>query len=359
MARIEGKRRVPVKFTITRHDGIDIITPAQKFAPGQVFEVTVRESARASESRQHSRDPSSLPPAELTTRVTIAAAPLRLTQASLRAGPQAHEGVNVAAPASCSESFAAVKVPVRVVLPPELEPLRDYLLYRTRFDGRTWDRRPNLCKSFDPGRTWTGETGTDMVFAVCGPRDEDAVRRMERYGERPDFPEPGRHSVEVVVSTPDGSQTITTPAISVDLSCAPPEVSPAQPTAPPEAPAPSGPIAPADPPNHWSSAARSVNRASRGCWARRGGSGAAGRDELGAPGAPHRHEAEHQDPEDAAAQEGIDGRHLGPRALDRLRVDLHRRHRPLVFRTIGLDDVPLPVVLHLGEGRLRLHELVA
>lgn len=248
VARIEGKRRVPVKFTITRHDGIDIITPAQKFAPGQVFEVTVRESARASESRQHSRDPSSLPPAELTTRVTIAAAPLRLTQASLRAGPQAHEGVNVAAPASCSESFAAVKVPVRVVLPPELEPLRDYLLYRTRFDGRTWDRRPNLCKSFDPGRTWTGETGTDMVFAVCGPRDEDAVRRMERYGERPDFPEPGRHSVEVVVSTPDGSQTITTPAISVDLSCAPPEVSPAQPTAPPEAPAPSGPIAPADPP---------------------------------------------------------------------------------------------------------------
>lgn len=252
VARIEGTRRVPVNSTITRHNGLEFITPAQKFAPGQVYEVTVRESARAGESRQYYTDKSSLPPAEVTTRVTIGAAPLRLTQASLRAGPQTHEDVKVAAAASCWEDFAAAKLPIRVELPPEVEPLRDYLLYMTRFDGHTWDRSPSLCSWLDPGRTWTGETGTDMVFAVCGPRDEAAVRRTERWGRRSDFPEPGRHSVDVVVYTPDGSQSITTPALTVDLSCAPP---PAQPTAPLEAPAASGPLAPA----------QSPTREERGC----------------------------------------------------------------------------------------------
>ncbi|MCY0987820.1 hypothetical protein OV203_11845 [Nannocystis sp. ILAH1] len=245
VTRIAGTRRVPVKFTITGDGGPEFITPAQKFAPGQVYEVTIRESARAGEARQYYTDKSSLPPAEVTTRVTIGAAPLRLTQASLRAGPQTHEDAKVAAAGSCWEDFAAAKVPIRVELPPEVEPLRDYLLYVTRFDGHTWRRSSSLCSWLDPGRTWTGEAGTDMVFAVCGPRDADAVRRTERYGPRSDFPEPGRHSVEMIVVTPDGSQSIKTPAITIDLSCAPP---PAQPTAPLEAPAASGPLAPLEQP---------------------------------------------------------------------------------------------------------------
>lgn len=244
VVRVEGKRRVPVKYTVTDSAGVDIIKPANKFKPGQVYEVTVRESAGASESRQYVENLRSLPPAEVTTRVTIAAAPLRLTQASLHTGPQTEGGVTVAAPGSCWEGFGAAKVPLRVELPPELEPMRDYLGYMTRIDGRTWDMRSNLCASIDPGRSWTGEPGTDMVFAVCDV-SEEAIARVQRLGGQFEYPKPGRHSLEMVVFTLDQTQRITTPAITVEFTCAPPEVAPAPPVE--EAPAPVEPSAPPEP----------------------------------------------------------------------------------------------------------------
>lgn len=239
LVRIDGKRRVPVKFTIVKQSEIEFIVPAQRLESGQIFEVTVRESDRATDSRQHWRDKSELPPIDFTTRVTIGAEPLRLTGVSLRVGEPTNGTAKVAASGSCWEEFAAVEKPLRVELPPELEPMRDYLLYTTSVDGLTWDHAPSLCASIDPGRTWAGEAGTDKLFAVCGPRDKHAVDDTQLLGRQRQFPQPGPHRVEVRVATPDYAQVLTTAAITVEFSCPAKEAAPAQPAAstPPPRPA--------------------------------------------------------------------------------------------------------------------------
>ncbi|MBZ5713927.1 hypothetical protein [Nannocystis pusilla] len=136
---------------------------------------------------------------------------------------------------SCQEEFGAARVPLRVELPPEVEPLRDYLVYGTRIDGHTWDARSSLCEEIDPGRSWAGEAGTDLVFAVC-----DRSELRERY------PLPGPHRVEMLVGTVDQSQLITTPALVVEFTCAPPGAPLPQPVE--EPPASVEPPKPPEPP---------------------------------------------------------------------------------------------------------------
>lgn len=246
--RVEGERRVPVKHTIRGTGGIQIIAPARSFKAGQVYEVTIREGAGARESRLYIKS-ANLPPAEATTRVTIASAPLRLTGAVLRAEPQKHAAVSVQAPGTCSEGFGAARVPVRVELPPEVEPLRDYLVYWTRVDGQAWVPRASMCDEIDPGRSWAGEAGADLVFAACD-RSEEARQASERLGGAHEYPKPGTHTIEMVVATVDRTQEITTPALAVEFTCPAPEVAPAEPAAgaPTPSAAPAEPRAPDEPP---------------------------------------------------------------------------------------------------------------
>ncbi|MCY1065450.1 hypothetical protein OV090_11790 [Nannocystis sp. RBIL2] len=217
VVRVEGKRRVPMKHRIAAgEDGIEWIVLARKFSPGQVYEVTVREGKLADESRKgRSATQAEVPPAEATTTVTIAAAPLKLVRASLQAGASAEQPLTIAAPGICAETVTAAAVPLRVELPPGVEPLRDHLVFATRIDGQPWTPRHNLCTVIDPGRTWSGQTGTDLLFTVCEPSPPPEHRAAVPLGGLT----PGLHRVEIEVATPDRRQVVTTPTVDVMLSC--------------------------------------------------------------------------------------------------------------------------------------------
>ncbi len=77
-----------------------------------------------------------MPAGRGTTTVTIAAAPLKLVRASLRAGASAEQALTIAAPGICAETVTAAALPLRVELPPGVEPLRDHLVFATRIDGQ-------------------------------------------------------------------------------------------------------------------------------------------------------------------------------------------------------------------------------
>ncbi|PCC71548.1 hypothetical protein SAMN02745121_01093 [Nannocystis exedens] len=250
VVRVEGRRKVPVKHTIAEEQGIDLIVPAENFKPGQVYEVTVREGPLASDMRRARKDKDALPPAEATTTVTIAAAPLELTQATLRAGAPTEQSLSIAAPAICIEGITAAAVPLRVELPPEVEPLRGSLLFTTRVDGRPWAPRHSLCEPVEPGRAWTDEPGTDLVFTVC-QRSPAAEQIARGQGATPPGLTPGLHRVEIEVATPDRRAVVTTPAIDVSLACptAPTEVTPAAGSSTePSASEPPAPASPREPP---------------------------------------------------------------------------------------------------------------
>ncbi|WP_143141127.1 hypothetical protein [Nannocystis exedens] len=228
VVRVDGKKKVPVKYTIVEKGPLEVIVPAAKFKPGQVYEVTVREGPQAAETRKN-LDPgaTNVPPPETTTTVTIAAGPLTLPQATLTASAPAQEKISVAHPASCSAEIEAATAALKVELPAEAEPLREYLVYETRVDGAVWNASSGLCNHVDPGRTWTGEAGTDKLFVAC---------------EQPDALKPGRHKVEVEVASPDRAKVITTPAVELELACAAAPPPAAEPSTP--APAPSEPQEP-------------------------------------------------------------------------------------------------------------------
>ena len=219
VVRVDGKKKVPVKHTIEAKGPLEIIVPAAKFKPGQVYEVTVRESEAAAKQRKgfEGSPPPDLPPAEVTTTVTIGAEPLKLAQATLQAGAPEQKGVMVAHPASCEGEIRAAAVALKVELPPEAEPLREYLVYETRVDGTPWTPLKNLCTRVDPGRTWAGAAGEDVVFATC--------EQGEAAGEQP---KPGKHKIEVEVASPDRAVVITTPAVELEFACAAPEPPPSE-----------------------------------------------------------------------------------------------------------------------------------
>ncbi|MDC0718760.1 hypothetical protein [Nannocystis bainbridge] len=220
VVRVDGKKKVPVKHTIVEKGPVEVIVPAAKFKPGQVFEVTVREGPLAAETRK-SLDPAAadVPKPETTTTVTIAAGPLALPQATVTAGAPAQEKIQVAHPASCSAEVAAATATLKVELPAEAEAMREYLVYETRVDGAVWNASAGLCNHVDPGRTWTGEVGTDKLFVVC---------------EQPEALKPGKHKVEVEVASPDRVHVITTPAVELELACAAaPDPTPEPATPPP------------------------------------------------------------------------------------------------------------------------------
>lgn len=227
VVRVDGKKKVPVKHTIEAKGPLEIIVPAAKFKPGQVYEVTVRESEAAAKQRKElgANAPTDLPPAEVTTTVTIGAEPLKLAQATLQAGTPEQKGLAVAHGASCQAEIRASAATVKVELPPEAEPLRDYLVYETRVDGQPWKQIKNLCTPVEPGRTWAGTAGEDVVFATC--------EQGEAAGE---YPKPGKHKVEVEVASPDRAVVITTPAVELDFACAAPEPPPSEEPPPSSAP---------------------------------------------------------------------------------------------------------------------------
>lgn len=230
VVRVEGNKKIAVKHTIAAAGALELIVPAGKLKAGQVYEVTVRESAAAAEQRKSlPAEQTDVPPPETVTSVTIVAEPLKLTQATVVAGAPEEKDLTVRASASCSTEVRAATVPVKVELPPEVEPLRDYLVFETRVDGQPWVPTKGLCQSKTPGRSWSDATGTDIVYAVCGQGSEPSGGSIDNLP-------PGKHKIEVEVATADRAQVLTTPAIEVEFTCAPTAEPPKEEPPPTETP---------------------------------------------------------------------------------------------------------------------------
>ena len=219
LERVDGDRRVLVKHRIVRREGFEFIAPRSGWRAGEMYVATVRESERnvrilAELKRTYSGE---VPDPEITATFTVSDRPLQLAQTRLRA--MAPEKTKVhhtwfGEGGGCSGGLGeAVAVKVAVELPPDVEPLRDYLVYETRFMGHPWRPSRNNCDKQEHGRSWMPDAGTDMVFVAC----EGLVPYMFARGgsER----ESQLRRVEVRVRSPDGAHEVITTAVDVVMDC--------------------------------------------------------------------------------------------------------------------------------------------
>ncbi|MBZ5710478.1 hypothetical protein [Nannocystis pusilla] len=238
-----GGRQVVVAHDLTPDGDIVLIVPRTRLKPGDVYTVTVREDRwramkelRPALERQFG---DAIPPAELTTTVTVTAKTFVLADTTLRITEHVEGPVHSqwAVSGACSSPVVADALAFSVDLPPEVEPFRDYLLYATFVDDLAWEHAANKCGSHEPGRTWTEHPGTDRIFSEC-PAEPDAEHGLGRGLV------PGRHRVQVRIRAP-GGRHVATASGEFELGCGRRSDPPAQRPSPP---APEPDAAPTAPP---------------------------------------------------------------------------------------------------------------
>lgn len=257
LLRHDDGRMVPTAFRTHRHGAIDLIVPdAPSWDGGDTYTVTVRDYSPFTDlSPRRDRKGRRVKPAlpysnEITVR--FSEVELDLRGAVVQLSPRARQKLEHAEwrTPGCGAELEADTIHLTVVLPPGLEPWRDYLRYDTWIDGAPYDhshpltslalRYPHLtskCQHVPPGRTWTESAGTDRLFSECGE---------QTYGLAP-----GEHRLIVMLTTPDGAASFTTPETSFRIGCDEPEPAPAAappPSSPPLEPEQPAGLAPGPPP---------------------------------------------------------------------------------------------------------------
>ncbi len=266
LRHVDG-REVAAPFTIVPSGRIDLIVPKGGLRPGDTFTVTVREYGWDAPHRRYRgpvrrgkakpREPPPALPYELTTTVTVTADEPALQGATIELSRRNQRMVQHARflPASCWGEREADTIDLTTVLPPALEPYRDYLLYETRVDDTPRDDQRSNCAPRMPGRSWMMEPGADLLFSECAGEVDGTLAslrgnypRVAREGLRP-----RGYGVTVTISTPDGAHSFTTPPLRFEIGCAtsPPPPDPEPPATPvpsassPEVPPPEvPPVAP-------------------------------------------------------------------------------------------------------------------
>jgi hypothetical protein len=233
---VDGRSEV-VPFTVVERGRIDIIVPDGGLRAGDAYTVMVREYWNDSplrrsyrpkkywskwERRAYAKPPELHDMLEVAVTVRDEPAELRGAELQLSARAQKVVGFIDQRTAACGVDHLADTIDLTVMLPPALEPYREYFLYETRVDGEVFAQRGSKCSVVPPGRSWTEKLGTDRVFSECGEQIAGLT--------------PGEHRVAVTISTPDGARSFTTPEVEFLLGCGVPD--------PPDPP----PVAPAEPP---------------------------------------------------------------------------------------------------------------
>lgn len=208
LRRVEGAQRITIMHRIVDRGGFWFIAPRSGLKAGETYVVTVRERERYARALEKlKREYPEAPDPEITATFTVSDRPLHLTQATLRATAPVKKVVQThwgGTGGGCGGSIKAVVTDVAVELPPEVEPLRDYLLFETLKDGAPWTPREMLCREAWRGRSWQPGVGTDRVLVDCD----------SRWPERPRI-----HRVEVRVRSPDGAHTVVTNTVELTLDC--------------------------------------------------------------------------------------------------------------------------------------------
>ncbi len=197
-------------FDVEQTNGVTIILPEGGLVGGAAVDLRVREpewEENAVIREKVAADGLDLPPPELKSHLVIAERPLQLDTLSVRTLPPRRTDVttSISYSGDCSDYFVTDGVFFSAVLPPHAKPFSDHLLYRTFVDGHEWRPTSDLCVRQDPGRSWMGTPGEDMVFADCTGRYGGLSR--------------GVHEIWVEARTPDGQQSARTPTFKVEVIC--------------------------------------------------------------------------------------------------------------------------------------------
>lgn len=202
--------RRDVPFTREGEGMFDMIVPDGGLRPGEIYEVAVYTE---SWSRRQT--------------ITVDPQPLSLTGAALELGPRRRMFVSSRGRRGVADTIVA-----QVLLPPAAQPYREYLGYETYVDGELY-RSPgsNQCARRRWGRSNRLWAGAELLVAMC-----DGSLGGPFGGTKP-----GKHTVSMVVMSPDGHR-VALPEQAFELDCA---TSPdSTPVAEPAAPATMEPASP-------------------------------------------------------------------------------------------------------------------
>lgn len=204
LKRVSIDKSEEAKFTTEHAGGVSLIVPRNKILPNEKYEITIREENWKRNAQMRRENPTvAFPAAEITATVTILGDAITLHDIALQA-TNIQRVVEVATGSSCTNSASVHGVDIKVLLPPDLEPYREYFLYETFIDGHAWTPRHHVCESIPAGRSWLPEAGADMIYADCDGLDAGMAT--------------GRHYIDVAVYVPgkEADKLIVRQEISLD-----------------------------------------------------------------------------------------------------------------------------------------------
>lgn len=205
--RVNGR---VTKFSVEEADGVTLLVPEGGLSVAAAIDLRIRENdwRRMAKIRQKvAAEGFDLPPREIRGHVVVTDVPLHLETVGISPSSPAKTDITIGIShqGACSDCFDADGAAFSAVLPSHAEPFADYLLYRTFVDGREWRPTNDICTPLDPGRSWMGKPGVDMVFAEC----------TRRHGGL----DQGIHSIWMEVRTPDGRESARTATFQVEVTC--------------------------------------------------------------------------------------------------------------------------------------------
>lgn len=135
---------------------------------------------------------------------TTAAAPLPASLGTLSAAAPVVDDLKVEAYGLCSTTLRTAQAAVDLTLSADADPWKGALLFTTKVDGQPWEYSPTLYGG--PGPAGTMHT---IVYASCEPGNPAGKPGLAT----------GTHSVTMEATLPGTTTVISTPPISLTLSC--------------------------------------------------------------------------------------------------------------------------------------------
>lgn len=205
LKRISIGKSEETKFAIEHADGVSLIVPRNKIVPNEKYEITIREENWKRNAQMRRQNPTeAFPAAEITAIITILDDAITLHDITLQA-TNIQKTVQIATGSSCTDSASVRGVDIKVLLPPDLEPYREYFLYETFVDGQVWTPRHHVCDSIPAGRSWLPEAGTNVIYADCDGLNAGMTT--------------GRHYIDVAVYVPGKKADTLIVRQEVSLNC--------------------------------------------------------------------------------------------------------------------------------------------
>ena len=135
------------------------LSPGEKYR----FETSMFDESRAAVVSTQNADGTSWQ--QVAFEVSRNALTLKGAHVALSASPPSKGIVEIASSGSCAEEIEAQRSEVHLVLPANMEPFRQQIMYSTFVNNVPWEPTDSVCNRFVPGRSWMPHVGTDLIFS--------------------------------------------------------------------------------------------------------------------------------------------------------------------------------------------------